>query len=108
MFDNLPLWPARASTTAGSVDALFIFLVALCTLVSVAIFAVIVVFGGLTIWLQDATFMDRVGRLTAEEQEVIFAAAIRREELGMEARLRLFAALGQRLQDDAGFFKPAQ
>jgi cytochrome c oxidase subunit 2 len=44
MFDNLPLWPARASTTAGSVDALFIFLVALCTLVSVAIFAVIVVF----------------------------------------------------------------
>jgi cytochrome c oxidase subunit II len=44
MFDNLPLWPTRASTTAGSVDALFIFLVALCTLVSVAIFAVIVVF----------------------------------------------------------------
>jgi len=44
MFDNLPLWPARASTTAGSVDALFIFLVALCTLMSVAIFATIVVF----------------------------------------------------------------
>jgi cytochrome c oxidase subunit 2 len=38
------LWPARASTTAGSVDALFIFLVALSTLVSVAIFVMIVVF----------------------------------------------------------------
>jgi cytochrome c oxidase subunit II len=44
MFDNLPFWPARASTTAGSVDALFIFLVALSALVSVAIFAIIVVF----------------------------------------------------------------
>ncbi len=44
MFDNLPLWPARASTTAGSVDALFIFLVLLSALVSVAIFAIIVVF----------------------------------------------------------------
>ena len=27
MYDTFPLWPARASTTAGSVDALFIFLV---------------------------------------------------------------------------------
>ena len=44
MFDNFPLWPARASTTAGSVDTLFIFLVILSAMVSVAIFAVIVVF----------------------------------------------------------------
>jgi cytochrome c oxidase subunit II len=44
MFDNLPFWPARASTTAGSVDALFIFLVALSALVTVAIVAIIVVF----------------------------------------------------------------
>ena len=34
MFDNFPLWPARASTTAGSVDALFIFLVALSALMT--------------------------------------------------------------------------
>ena len=27
MFDNFPLWPARASTMAGNVDALYIFLV---------------------------------------------------------------------------------
>jgi cytochrome c oxidase subunit 2 len=44
MFDTFPLWPARASTTAGSVDALFIFLLALSLLVSVAIFTMIVVF----------------------------------------------------------------
>src|ERR1700675_2366574 len=44
MYDTFPLWPARASTTAGSVDALFIFLVILSTMVSVAIFAAIVLF----------------------------------------------------------------
>ncbi|HMJ21572.1 MAG TPA: hypothetical protein VK513_06670, partial [Terriglobales bacterium] len=44
MFDTFPLWPARASTTAGSVDALFVFLVALSALMSLAIFTMIVVF----------------------------------------------------------------
>ena len=44
MFDNLPLWPTRASTTAGSVDALYIFLVALSLFVSVAIFTMICIF----------------------------------------------------------------
>jgi cytochrome c oxidase subunit II len=44
MFDTFPLWPARASTIAGSVDALFIFLVALSALVSVAIFIMIILF----------------------------------------------------------------
>src|ERR1700752_1513390 len=44
MYDTFPLWPARASTTAGSVDALFIFLVILSAMVSVAIFTMIVVF----------------------------------------------------------------
>lgn len=44
MFDTFPLWPARASTAAGSVDALFIFLVALSTIMSLAIFTMIVVF----------------------------------------------------------------
>src|SRR6202158_2136121 len=44
MYDTFPLWPARASTTAGSVDTLFIFLVILSAMVSVAIFAAIVLF----------------------------------------------------------------
>lgn len=61
---------------------------------------------GETQLLDDPVFQQRVSRLSAEEEELIFAAAIRREELGMEARLKLFAALSQRLQDDVGFHKP--
>jgi cytochrome c oxidase subunit 2 len=44
MFDNLPLWPARASAGAANVDALYIFLVLLATFMSVAIFTMIVLF----------------------------------------------------------------
>jgi cytochrome c oxidase subunit II len=44
MFDNFPLWPVRASTTAGSVDALYIFLVLLSAFMSVAIFIMITLF----------------------------------------------------------------
>src|SRR5947209_390141 len=44
MFENLPLWPARASTGAGNVDALYIFLVALSAFMSAAIFTMILVF----------------------------------------------------------------
>jgi len=44
MFDNFPLWPVRASTTAGSVDALYIFLVALSLFMSVGIFTMICIF----------------------------------------------------------------
>jgi cytochrome c oxidase subunit II len=44
MFDNFPLWPVRASTTAGSVDALYIFLVLLSGFVSIAIFFMICYF----------------------------------------------------------------
>ncbi len=61
---------------------------------------------GETQLLAEADFIARVGRLTTEEEEVIFSAAIRREELGMEARLKLFAALSSHLQDDVGFYKP--
>ncbi len=56
--------------------------------------------------LQDPTFRARVARLTSEEEALIFAAALRREELGMEARLSLFQSLAQRLEDDADFHKP--
>src|SRR5581483_6069603 len=44
MFDNFPLWPVRASSYAGNVDALFIFLVVLSGLMSIAIFVMITVF----------------------------------------------------------------
>lgn len=44
MFENFPLWPTRASTVAGEVDALYIFLVALSAVVSVAIFTMILFF----------------------------------------------------------------
>jgi cytochrome c oxidase subunit 2 len=44
MYETFPLWPAKASTMAGNVDALFVFLVLLSTLVSVAIFTMILIF----------------------------------------------------------------
>jgi cytochrome c oxidase subunit II len=44
MFENFPLWPVRASTTAGSVDALYIFLVTLSSVMCVGIFTMIAVF----------------------------------------------------------------
>lgn len=43
MFDNFPLWPARASAGAGNVDALYIFLLALSGFVCALIFTLIVV-----------------------------------------------------------------
>lgn len=57
--------------------------------------------------LQDALFLSRVRRLSAEERELIFSAALRREELGMEARLALFAAIARRLEDEVDIDKPA-
>ena len=44
MFDNFPLWPERASTQAGNVDALYIFLLALSAFMCLAIFTMILVF----------------------------------------------------------------
>jgi cytochrome c oxidase subunit II len=44
MFENFPLWPVRASTGAGNVDALFIFLLLLAGFMTLAIFTMIVVF----------------------------------------------------------------
>ena len=60
MFDNFPLWPARASTTAGNVDALYIFLVVLSAFMSVAIFVMILAFA--------AKYRHRPGH-TAEQIE---------------------------------------
>ena len=44
MFDNFPLWPQRASSTAGNVDALFIFLLIVSGLMTLLIFSAIVYF----------------------------------------------------------------
>ena len=57
--------------------------------------------------LADPLFVSRVKRLSTEERELVLSATLRREELRMEARLRLFAALGARLQDALAREKPA-
>jgi uncharacterized RDD family membrane protein YckC len=61
---------------------------------------------GDTTLLADPDFRARVAKLTSEEESALFAAALRREELGIEARLHLFATLAHRLQEEVGFFKP--
>lgn len=62
---------------------------------------------GDTSLLADLDFRARVAKLSAEEETVLFSAALRREELGMEARLNLFATLARRLEGELGFTKPA-
>src|SRR3974390_2152742 len=44
MFDNFPLWPDRASSTAGNVDALFIFLGIVSALMTLLIFTAVLYF----------------------------------------------------------------
>jgi cytochrome c oxidase subunit II len=44
MFDNFPLWPDRASSAAGNVDALFIFLLIVSGLMTLLIFIAVVYF----------------------------------------------------------------
>ena len=56
--------------------------------------------------LADPLFVSRVKKLSTEERELILSAAVRREELGMEARLQLFAALSARLQEALAMDKP--
>ncbi|MCE9666652.1 RDD family protein [Myxococcus stipitatus] len=56
--------------------------------------------------LADPLFVSRVKRLTTEERELVLTAALRREELRMEARLRLFSALAARLRDALAMEKP--
>ena len=61
---------------------------------------------GDTSLLADPDFRASVAKVSAEEETVLFSAALRREELGMEARLNLFATLARRLEEDLGFTKP--
>jgi cytochrome c oxidase subunit 2 len=44
MFDNLPLWPERASSMAGQVDAIYIFLLVVCGMVALLIFTCLLYF----------------------------------------------------------------
>jgi len=44
MFSNFPLWPERASTMAGNVDALFIFLLIMTGMVTLLIFSCMLYF----------------------------------------------------------------
>jgi cytochrome c oxidase subunit 2 len=44
MLNNFPLWPQQASTLARHVDALYIFLLILCGMVTLLIFALVVYF----------------------------------------------------------------
>jgi uncharacterized RDD family membrane protein YckC len=57
--------------------------------------------------LADPLFVSRVKKLSTEERDVILSAALRREELRLEARLQLFSALGTRLQEALSMQKPA-
>jgi cytochrome c oxidase subunit 2 len=44
MFDNFPLWPQRASSMAGNVDALFIFLLIVSGMMTLLIFCAVLYF----------------------------------------------------------------
>ena len=44
MFANFPLWPARASTAAGNVDALYIFLIIVSGMMTLLVFTAIIIF----------------------------------------------------------------
>ncbi|HEY6273414.1 MAG TPA: cytochrome c oxidase subunit II [Terriglobales bacterium] len=44
MLDNFPLWPERASSMAGRVDAIFIFLLVVCGMVALLVFTCLLYF----------------------------------------------------------------
>jgi cytochrome c oxidase subunit II len=44
MFESFPLWPQRASTLAGQVDALYVFLLLISLFMTLAIFTLILIF----------------------------------------------------------------
>ncbi|MBL9037855.1 MAG: RDD family protein [Archangium sp.] len=54
----------------------------------------------------DVRFFDRVAKFTAEEENVVVSAALRREELIVDARLALFGRLAAWLRDTHGLLQP--
>lgn len=55
----------------------------------------------------DPLVVQRIARISAEEQDLLFSAALRREELTIEARLKLFAELSRRLERELDLARPA-
>jgi len=56
--------------------------------------------------LEDKKVEDRIRKATVEEREVLLSAALRREELSMEARLGLFKALSDYVVERFSLDKP--
>lgn len=56
--------------------------------------------------LDSPAFRAQVARLSNEEAAVLVSAALRRDELGLPARVRLFADLAARLHQELGLVKP--
>ncbi|MGC4113988.1 MAG: RDD family protein [Myxococcales bacterium] len=56
--------------------------------------------------LQERKVEDRIRRASVEEREVLLSAALRREELSMEARLTLFKALSEYVTERFSLEKP--
>lgn len=56
--------------------------------------------------LSDTVFQQRVRKLNKEEMNALLSAALRREELSVEARLVLFGELARHVQEKMGFAKP--
>lgn len=54
----------------------------------------------------DPSLAAKVKRLGRPERELLLSAALRREELGLTARLALFGALARRLEDALDVVKP--
>jgi uncharacterized RDD family membrane protein YckC len=55
----------------------------------------------------DNTFAANLHSLTPEERNLLLQSSLQREELSIEARLRVFRALSTHLQHEFGFQKPA-
>jgi len=56
---------------------------------------------------KDSTFEAHLHSLTPEERNLLLQSSLQREELSIEARLRVFRALAVHLQQEFGFQKPA-
>jgi hypothetical protein len=55
----------------------------------------------------DSKFEANLHRLTPQERSLLLQSSLQREELSVEARLRVFRALSAHLQHEFGFQKPA-
>lgn len=56
--------------------------------------------------ISDPLFTSRLRRISAAERELIFAATLRRDELGLDARLSVFAAIARWLEREHDLARP--